>query len=89
MPPPGHPRLSPRVQPPPPRLLQVLIKKQQELKQRPAAAQQLKQQQQRRGLMARLKLQPAGQSVAASRPQGSPAACLSLALPVPGWQEQQ
>lgn len=68
---------------------QVLIKKQQELKQRPAAAQQLKQQQQRRGLMARLKLQPAGQSVAASRPQGSPAACLSLALPVPGWQEQQ
>lgn len=38
-----------------------------------------------RGLAAKLKLQP---SVAASRPQGSPAACLSLALPVPGWQEQ-
>lgn len=71
------------------RASQVLIKKQQELKQRPAKAQQLKQQQQGRGLMARLKLQPAGQSVAASRPQGSPAACLTLALPVPGCQEQQ
>lgn len=66
----------------------MLIKKQQEVKQRPAAAQQLKQQQQR-GLMSRLKLQPASQSVATSRPQGSPAACLTLALPVQGWQERQ
>jgi hypothetical protein len=66
---------------------QVLIKKQAERLQpgRPQAAKQ-QQAKQQRGLSAKLKLpQPA---VAASRPQGSPAACLTLALPVAGWREQ-
>lgn len=44
---------------------------------------------QRGALAARLKLQPVpAASSAASRPQGSPAACLTLALPAPGWKEQ-
>jgi hypothetical protein len=53
---------------------------QRQLKQQAAVAQQ-------RGLSARLKLEPVAVS-AASRPQGSPAACLTLALPAPGWREQ-
>jgi hypothetical protein len=51
-----------------------------QLKQQAAVAQQ-------RGLSARLKLEPVAVS-AASRPQGSPAACLTLSLPAPGWREQ-
>jgi cytochrome oxidase assembly protein ShyY1 len=53
---------------------------QRQLKQQAAVAQQ-------RGLSARLKLEPVAVS-AASRPQGSPAACLTLSLPAPGWREQ-
>lgn len=77
--------------------MQVLIKKQAEKaadeaaellqpgqRQRRAAAQLAAKQQ--RSLSAKLKLQPA--DAAASRPQGSPAACLSLALPIPGWRVQ-
>jgi len=73
--------------------VQVLIKKQQELAARPPvqqeqqqAPQRLKQPQQH-SLRAKLKLEPAA-TVASSRPQGSPAACLTLALPIPGWREQ-
>lgn len=68
---------------------QVLIKKQAERLQpgrQAAATQQQAGKQQQRGLTAKLKLpQP---TVAATRPQGSPAACLTLALPAPGWREQ-
>jgi hypothetical protein len=68
---------------------QVLIKKQQERLQplqqqrrvqlKHAAAPQ-------HGLVAAPELQPAAS--AARRPQGSPAACLTLALPAPGWRRQ-
>lgn len=64
---------------------QLSQQQRQRLKQQVAAGQQ---QQQQRGLAARLQLEPVAAS-AASRPQGSPAACLSLALPAPGWWEQQ
>ncbi len=65
----------------------MLIKKQAERLQ-PSQPQAAKQQaaKQQRGVSAKLKLpQPA---MAASRPQGSPAACLTLALPLPGWRQQ-
>ena len=81
-------RLAPCA-PPPTLLQQVLIKKQAEaaLQQQPGKQQQAAKQQ--RSLAARLKLRPApAPSVASTRPQGSPAACLSLALPAPGWEEQ-
>lgn len=72
---------------------QVLIKKQQEQQLlQPAAAQQKQQAKQQakqqRSFAARLKLQQQEQLVASRRPQGSPAACLSLALPAPGWLQQ-
>ena len=83
--PPRRRRSPAATTPPHPAPRQVLIKKQAEQLQ-PARQQQQRQLKQQRSLRAKLRLpQPA---VAASRPQGSPAACLSLALPMPGWQGQ-
>ena len=64
--------------------LQVLIKKQQERLQleQPQRGQLKQSAAPQRSLLSQMKVQ------AAPRPQGSPAACLTLALPAPGWHEQ-
>ncbi|EFN52160.1 hypothetical protein CHLNCDRAFT_139333 [Chlorella variabilis] len=71
---------------------QVLIKKQQERLQ-PGQQQQRRHVKQlaaaQRSRVPQLKLQPVSATTAAARPQGSPAACLTLALPAPGWQQEQ